>query len=286
MMSSSVPSCSATYSSGSIFDTADYGGSSDYDVYMRNDNLSGTTGGFYSKQCKIFDIDQVRRNQLKIFTGAIAPTYNSQFYYDEDPTFVPVCTDGNCEQMQGLTLDPELTALVNSTHVKNTIATEASDKIAVNYWDWVFQESTQTAEAHGIRTGGATNYYQPHALRFGPLDSSYSGGTIDGMTISVQENFDAINYNDDGTWAFWTHRPSVWTGADFWRMGGPYMWLAFTLDEGFEDGGIDNIASMFITNVSVDMICNGEYCSASADKSIDCAWGAPYQYNINPDQTL
>ena len=274
-----TPNCSATYSTGSIADGPG--------VYQRADNIQqGTTGGFFSKECRIYTLNNYRRNQFKVFTGAIAPTYNSQFYYDEDPNFVPVCTDDNCEQMQGLNLDPELTALVNSMHFKNTIAMEAPDKIAINYWDWVFQETSQTAEAHGLRTGGPTNYYQPHALRFGPLDDSYSGGTIDGMTISVQQHYDAVNYYDNGLWQDWTLRPSAWTGCDFWRMGGPYIWLAFTLDEGYEAGGIENIASMFITNVSVDMICNGETCSASQEKSVDCAWGAPYTYNINPDQTI
>ena len=256
-------------------------------VYEVTDTVACEPQGWYPTHCTMPVWNQNRANSIHVFTDGLDPNYASQYYTEENPDFIPICDGEDCEQMEGLSLDPELTSLVNSFHFKNTIAGLHPDKIGINYWDWVFQESTQTAEAHGVRTGGPTNYYQAHVLRFGPVTPTGGEDLTQGARVSIMGHNDAVCGYDGspGGNCIGCHRP-MWYGADFYRMGGPYMWLAFTLDPGYEEGGINNIASMFIGNTNITKKCSGESCAANQTDAIDCTWGAPFTYGINPDQTI
>ena len=255
-------------------------------VYEVTDTVPCIPQGWYAPHCGIAGWTQSRTNTIHVFTDALDPNYSSQYYTEENPDFIPVCDGEDCIQMNGMNLDPELTSLINSFHFKNTIAGLHPDKVGINYWDWVFQESSQTAEAHGVRTGGPTNYYQAHVLRFGPVTQSGGEDLTQGARVSIMGHNDAVcGFTDNDSPCRSCHRPN-WEGADFYRMGGPYMWLAFTLDPGYEEGGMNNIANMFIGNTNITKKCSGESCAANQTDAIDCTWGAPFSYNINPDQTI
>ena len=172
-----------------------------------------------------------------------------------------------------LTLDRELTSLVNTYDFKNAVD---PTKLMSNYYDWASPACVSeniTSSIHGIRTGGA-NYFQAHELKFYSIASVFG----EGYKIAIQNNpeeFFTSGVTDYG-----------YTGLNtpcMFNTGGHIVWLAFTYD----DSAIGTACGFEMTNVYVGSACwdwEGG-CPVNATNSIDCAANNPYLFGINPDTT-
>jgi hypothetical protein len=183
----------------------------------------------------------------------------------------------NSSVATGLTLDLELTSLVNTLHFKNSVD---PTKLSDNYWDMANSScntESQSSSVHGVRTGGIQAYYQPQILQFQEI-SAWQGDTGTSWKISAIENPANLYYGQFGASPL-----SGWNNPCLFNLGGHFMWLAFTYDQSIVDNNTTCVIQ--VDYVDIDAECWEGGCPLNANNAIDCAANSPYIFTINPDTT-